>query len=72
MKETIEWISVEDRLPEKSDRLLVRSEHGIQTSSFVSGIQASSFVSGQWWSRCQKLEAVTHWAELPKGPEVEQ
>lgn len=53
-----EWISVEDRLPQKHDEVLV----------FCDGARQLDFIcsSGRWYDHDHKK--VTHWMPLPEAP----
>jgi hypothetical protein len=60
---TLEWVSIEQRLPEPSRRwFAVVLEHvgGMKT------ISGSQFISGEWAHCRDVFSRVTHWAELPK------
>lgn len=54
-----EWISVKDRLPEKSGYYLIWTEH----SYYLIGFFSSNIDNGKWdWID------VTHWMPLPEPP----
>jgi hypothetical protein len=60
---TLEWVSIEDRLPEPSNRwFAVVLEHvgGMKT------ISGSQCVGGDWAHCRDVFSRVTHWAELPE------
>lgn len=52
-----EWTSVEERLPEEFDNVLVYD--GVVTVDHIS-------VGGEWWYH--NHDAVTHWMPLPEPP----
>lgn len=61
----MEWISVDDRLPESGQALICHlSSYGLPVVS-VSFIQGKSFYSGSSYP----VQRVTHWMPLPKPPE---
>jgi hypothetical protein len=66
-----QWISVNDRLPDESVRVLawyadwpVRSDHPL----------LASCTRGQWWDvrRGAFMPGVTHWMPLPAAPQPEK
>ena len=71
--EQIAWISCKDALPEQwqeekgkvlKNYLVIMPEHGIDIGNFLRP-------AGKWI--CMGIPVkVTHWAELPKGPEEER
>ena len=56
-----EWVSVEDRLPEKGDLVITVSDHG-DTSSLYS----EYFEGTKFWSKA--FNNITHWMPLPSPP----
>ncbi len=60
---TADWISVEDRLPERGDRYLVILEGGC--------ICILTWVACYWSASVQEITSVTHWMPLPAFPGVE-
>jgi hypothetical protein len=59
--ETIEWISVDDDLPDADITILFCTLNGDAGVGFYDGTD--------WWNESlRSVCAVTHWAELPKGP----
>ncbi len=69
----MEWISVEDSLPEKSGRFLAKPRHG--ELFFV--VRNAETTSNGWkytWSDvnicCWRCDEITHWMPLPAPPEV--
>ncbi len=62
-KPTADWISVEDRLPERGDRYLVILEGGC--------ICILTWVACYWSASVQEITSVTHWMPLPALPGVE-
>ena len=73
----MEWIKVEDKLPElnvsfshgfrwESERVLVATEYGIDIACFYSDEGQTRF----WWWLTRRGEElpVTHWMLLPKRP----
>ena len=62
-----EWISVEERLPEKGQKVLVRGvKNGMQIGAFR-GIPVSERSELWWWKKNTLLD-VTHWMPLPEPP----
>lgn len=57
-----EWISVEDRLPEKLTHVIVHDEDGTIGEAF--------YLSGDCfeWVANEKMAFVTHWMPLPEAP----
>ena len=64
----MEWISVEDRLPddESGYRVLVYA------NDIVSGwVEIVSFARGEWFLDCSVYPAIiTHWQKLPDNPKA--
>ena len=60
-----EWVSVEDRLPEKGDLVITVSDHG-DTSSLYS----EYFEGTKFWSKA--FNNITHWMPLPSPPTGEE
>lgn len=62
----MEWISVKEKLPEKTSRCLVVRFDYVTKSSFVDILW---YEKGTWWNRLHGGEyAVTHWMPLPTAP----
>lgn len=62
----VEWISIHDRLPEEETKVLVCSDWQCIEIGYV--------YSDEWftWDKNERIDFVTHWAELPELPkEVE-
>ena len=57
-----EWISVDDRLPEYGDKILVHLDYGD-----IKGILLEEYSGTKFWSRA--FNNVTHWMPLPEPPE---
>ena len=59
------WISVEERLPEHEDRVLVacRTKKGAQSINLA-------YHSDGFWHGQGSMSGVTHWMPLPDLPEV--
>lgn len=59
------WISVEERLPEHEDRVLVacRTKKGAQSINLA-------YYSDGFWHGQGSMSGVTHWMPLPDLPEV--
>ena len=64
-----EWISVEDRLPEPWEQVLIYSRHDFCESAFYIG------VPGKWCSTWNHemldADSVTHWMPMPNPPKGE-
>ena len=65
----MEWISVKDRLPEKSGDYLAFTEKGIFIVLSYSEMHRA-FNAYDW---CENITPIrcTHWMPLPDAPEVE-
>ena len=62
----VEWISVEERLPEKEDDYLVYTTAGfIETDRF--SVPEDKDVDGHWF---ELDDYVTHWMPLPEAPKM--
>lgn len=53
------WISVEERLPKKDERVLF----------FAKDSRATMDTAYGWWVRASERYKVTHWMPLPEPPE---
>ena len=64
-----EWISVDDRLPEPWEQVLIYSRHDFCESAFYIG------VPGEWCSTWNHemldADSVTHWMPMPNPPKGE-
>lgn len=64
-----EWISVEDRLPEPWEQVLIYSRHDFCESAFYIG------VPGKWCSTWNHemldADSVTYWMSMPQPPKGE-
>jgi hypothetical protein len=58
-----EWISIDDRLPNRAEDVIVFSEDKFQ-------IDIGFLMNGKWFSDRGELPTVTHWMPLPNPPEV--
>ena len=58
------WISVEERLPEVGQRVLVCSLYDLQNIGWHLG-------DGRWQIKTAYPDTPTHWMPLPEPPEVE-
>ena len=66
-----EWISVKDRLPEKSGRYIVFGlgwNNEKKMSTLLFGTKTNEWIATGAW----KDWKVTHWMPLPEPPEVEE
>ena len=64
-QQTMEWISVKDRLPKTGGDYLVTDGYACIVSAFRGN--EWDFWGIKWWSNKQ----VTHWMPLPKPPSNE-
>lgn len=68
----MDWISVKDRLPEKSGDVLVyiayRREHGRVTVVPYSDRYKAFNTRDEYVSPKYKIDGVTHWMPLPEPP----
>lgn len=60
------WISVEERLPEELEDVLVLSRNGSCTWAEVAHLMRN-----QWWRVGIPMINVTHWMPLPEAPKEE-
>lgn len=59
LKEALpEWISVEDKLPDNGEKVLVTYRLGVTAASYMG--------NKKWQSGNRKLKSVTAWQKLPK------
>ena len=68
-----EWISVEDRLPDKPGEYLVAYHpcHWVQNADYsITQVGIDNFRGKTSWAR-QKYQFVTHWMPLPEPPKGE-
>ena len=63
------WISVDDRLPKPSKRVLIYSRHGFCESAFYIGVPEEWRVA--WNHEMLDADSVTHWMPLPEPPKGE-
>ena len=60
----MDWISVDDRLPENDALVFFSHFTGTQV-----GLDIAFYDDGQWWNNSDRLVlGVTHWMPLPKPP----
>lgn len=63
-----EWISVDDRLPDDGQLVLVAKNNAINIKEFNSSSELGSF----WWDivvgECSLLYDYSHWMPLPEPP----
>lgn len=67
-----EWVSVEERLPEKGQIVLFHQKDGfIYCAEYFAG---NSIMSTGWFidNDCWEAEEVTHWMPLPKSPKADE
>lgn len=62
-----EWISLEDRLPEKSEKYIVHSKTGaVYQTKFYSYPKGT----GGHWGQKDEGRNITHWMPLPEPPKI--
>ena len=70
--ETMKWISVEDRLPERQAWVLVAHKYSKNKPALITMAYLDNFPELQCWRTSwyyyDTLENVTHWMHLPKPP----
>jgi Protein of unknown function (DUF551) len=67
----MEWISVEDRLPDSDEQVLVYYHRQSNDFRFYGLDLTSSYgdLENDCWFHCQRGDKVTHWAKLtPPAP----
>lgn len=57
------WISVEERLPENQDIVLVRGEYGGKATAYLHGKDSGFIVYGE--DAYKVFGEVTHWCHIP-------
>lgn len=69
------WVSVEDRLPEKNTPVLIyHVRYGMEIDSWADlydipvYFSSQSIIVGEGWENHDDLEKITHWMELPESP----
>lgn len=62
--DAMEWISVDERLPDEEGFYLVL----IDVNGFIEKVQFQKLPNQFWWERYGEIKAVTHWMPLPKAP----
>ena len=60
-----QWISVEDRLPETTELVLITDGENIATLAYI----AYEKGGGRW---ANKVTSITHWMPLPTPPKEQQ
>ena len=63
-----EWISVAERLPKESERVLVFCEDGVSFGFFEEIVVDDEFVN-EWHDLLYYPISVTHWMPLPQPPQ---
>ena len=64
-----EWISVDDRLPEPREQVLIYSRYDFCESAFYIGVPGKWRVT--WNHEMLDADSVTHWLPLPQPPKGE-
>lgn len=77
LRETIDWIPVQERLPEPPPPPEPGAITAVGVLAVVDGrvMVATYFSDGEWWEgQCDRPlrpdAAVTHWAAMPRGPKT--
>ena len=62
------WISVEDRLPDAGEKVIVCGvKNGMQVGAFRGKLRSGN--NRRWWWKNNTILEVTHWMPLPSMPE---
>lgn len=60
------WISVEDRLPDHDNTVLIYSPH------LIHSIKMGYYYRSKWFALSGGREDITHWAELTKPKQKQE
>lgn len=65
-----EWISVEDRLPEITDKFIgCDSDGGVyECCRWCEGEIISTYMMGKYGANAKPTDKITHWMPLPEPP----
>ena len=64
------WISVEDRLPDVGEKVIVRGvKNGIQVGAFHMKLRPGN--NRRWWWKNNTILEVTHWMPIPSTEGLE-
>jgi len=66
-----QWISVEDRLPEEGQHILISILHKYSNAPWEYNITYSVYKSGTWRDSDHIYMTPTHWMSLPQPPTEE-
>ena len=67
-----EWISVKDRLPERTGSYIVCTDKGaICTAKFYSDLPTGLRYEKPHWNNSRLNKHITHWCEMPQPPKGE-
>ena len=67
-----EWISVDDRLPERTGSYIVCTDKGaVCTAKFYSDLPTGLRYEKPHWNNSRLNKHITHWCELPQPPKGE-
>lgn len=69
----MEWISVDDQLPDRHD-ILMTYNNLVLEGSYANGkfYEATNCCHIQPYCRCYEQEGITHWMPLPEPPKQEE
>ena len=64
------WISVEERLPDVGEKVMVRGvKNGIQVGAFHMKLRPGN--NRRWWWKNNTILEVTHWMQIPSTEGLE-
>jgi len=68
----MEWISVNDRLPESRDAVLILTSYNKQATAYMVDRTKPDYGWLDWMRPQHSYGSVTHWMPLPKSSKEEE